>query len=64
MKFEQDDSPLGDLAYDVKKDQQFPKRCKDAEKLGNYFRSKTRDPVVLKIADKVLASYKEIKDIL
>ncbi|EGQ0540383.1 YozE family protein [Staphylococcus aureus] len=64
MKFEQDASPLGDLAYDVKRDQQFPKRCKDTEKLGSYFRSKTRDQGVLKITDKVLASYKGIKDIL
>lgn len=64
LRFEQEDSPMGDLAYDIKRDDQFPKRYKDIEKLRNHFRSRTRDRDVLKIVDKALASYKEVKDIL
>lgn len=64
MKFEQDDSPLGDLAYDMTRDQSFPKRYKDEEKLRNYFQIKTRDVDVLRIVDKALASYEKVKDVL
>ncbi|MBT2823088.1 hypothetical protein HIR19_03790 [Staphylococcus coagulans] len=64
MKFINDESPLGDLAYDMKSDKEFPKQSKDSQELRGYFYTKAKSDLVFKISKQAISSYARVEKYL
>lgn len=64
MKFIDDESPLGDLAYDMKFDKAFPKQSKDVQELKDYFYPKTKTTLVWQVCKHAIASYARVEKYL
>lgn len=61
QKFIDEDSPIGDLAYDIKRDGNFPTTSEDHLEIKTYLFSKTKDVTILNVMNHAIESYRIIK---
>lgn len=61
LKFSEVDAPIGDLAYDIKRDEMFPTMSEEPVEIKNYLFSKTNETTILDVMDRAIESYKILK---
>lgn len=64
MKFYNDDSPIGDLAYDIKWDEDFPIYSTDVQHIRDYLYLKSKTTLVWQVCKQAIASYARVEKYL